>query len=71
MKEWFLSRGYPEKVVNDQVGKIVLGKNLPVKKFAESEITFVATYHSKVKDLGKLIKDFLPFLYSGKEVEVF
>ena len=29
----------------------------------------MATYHSKVKDLGKLIKDLLQFLYSDKEVE--
>ena len=29
----------------------------------------MATYHPKVKDLGKLIKDLLPFLYSDEEVE--
>ena len=29
----------------------------------------MATYHSKVKDLGKLIKDLLPFLSSDEEVE--
>ena len=29
----------------------------------------MATYHPKVKDLGKLIKDLLSFLYCGEEVE--
>ena len=29
----------------------------------------MATYHPKVKDLDKLIKDLLPFLYSDEEVE--
>ena len=29
----------------------------------------MATYHPKVKDRGKLIKDLLPFLYSDEEVE--
>ena len=35
MKVWFLARGYPEKVVNDQIGKVVFGKNPPVKKSSE------------------------------------
>ena len=29
----------------------------------------MATYHQKVKDLGKLIKDLFPFLYSDEEVQ--
>ena len=69
MKEWFLSRGYLEKVVNDQIGKVVFGKNPPVKKSSINGIIFVATNYPKVKDLGKLIKDLLPFLYSDNEVE--
>ena len=32
MKEWFLAGAYPEKVVNDQIDKVVFGKNPPVKK---------------------------------------
>ena len=64
-----MARGYSEKVVNDQIGKVVFVKNPPVKKFPEIGILFVDTYHPKVKDLGKLIKDLLPFLYSDKEVE--
>ena len=39
----------------------------PVKKFSETGITFVPTYHQKLKDLGKLIKDLLPFLCSDEE----
>ena len=71
MKEWFLARVYPEKVVNNQIDKIVFNENLPVKKFSENGIPFVSTYHPKVKDLGKLIKDLLPFRYRDKEVQVF
>ena len=69
MKEWFLGRGYPEKILNDQIDKVVFGKNPPAKKSLENGIPFVATYHPKVKDLGKLIKDLLPFLYSDEEFE--
>ena len=69
MKKLFLARGYPEKVVKDQIDKVVFGKNPPVKKSTESGIPFVATYHPKVKDLSEYIKDLLPFLHSGEEVE--
>ena len=67
MKEWILARGYPEKVMNYQIDKVVFGKNPPLKKFWENEIPFLAIYYSKVKDLGKLIWDLLPFLYSYEE----
>ena len=60
MKVWFLGRGYPEKVVNNQADKVVFGKNPPVKKSSEPRIPFVAKYHPKVKDLGKLINPFVP-----------
>ena len=35
MKVWFLARGHPEKVVNDQIEKVVFGKNPPFKKSSE------------------------------------
>ena len=56
-------------MVNDQPDKAVFGKNPPVKKSSESGIPFVAKYHPKVKDLGKFIKDFIPFLYSDEEFD--
>ena len=69
MKEWFLARDYPENVVNEQINKVVFGKSQPSKKNSENGIPFVVTYHPKVKKLGKLIKDLLPFLYSDEEVQ--
>ena len=32
MKEWFPARGYPEIVVNNQIDKVVFGRDQPVKK---------------------------------------
>ena len=49
--------------------KVIFAKNSSAEKSLENGITFVATYHPKVKDRGKLIKDLLPFLYSDEEVE--
>ena len=72
MKEWFLARGYPEIVVSNQIDKLVFGRDQSVKKNLESDIPFVTTYHPKVKELGKIIRDLLPFLYSdGKVQKVF
>ena len=32
MKEWFLARGYPEIVVNNQIDKVVFGRDQSVEK---------------------------------------
>ena len=69
MKEWFLARGYPEIVVNNQIDKVHFGRDQSVKKNLERGIPFVTTYHSKVKELGKLIRDLLPFLSNDGEVQ--
>ena len=37
----------------------------------KSGISFVTTYHPEVKELGKMIRDLLPFLYSDREVQKF
>ena len=67
MKEWFLARGYPE--IDNQIDKVVFGRDESVKKNLEDGILFVATYQLKVKKLGKRIRDLLPFLYSDGEVQ--
>ena len=69
MKEWFLARGYPEIVVNNQIDKVVFGRDQSVKKNLESGIPFVTTYHPKVKEHRELIRDLLSFLYSDGEVQ--
>ena len=69
MKEWFLARRYPEIVVNNQIDKVAFGRDQSVKKNLEKGIPFVTTYHPKVKKLGKMIRDLLPFLYSDGEVQ--
>ena len=72
MEEWLLARGYSEIVANNQIDKVVFGRDQSVKKNLESGIPFITTYHPKVKtELGKLIKDLLPFLHSDGEVQVF
>ena len=64
-----LTTDHPKNVVNEQINKAVFGKNQPSRKNSENGVPFVLTYHPKVKKLGKLIKDLLPFLYSDEEVQ--
>ena len=69
MKKWFLARDYPKNVINEQINKVVFGKNQHSRKNSENGVPFVVTYHPKVKKHGKLIKDLLPFLYSDEKVQ--
>ena len=69
MKEWFLARDYQKNMVNEQINKVVFGKNQPSGKNSENGVPFVVTYSPKVKKLGIVIKDLLPFLYSDEEVQ--
>ena len=69
MKDWFLARDYPQKVVSEQIEKVVFGKQPFRKDTSEQGVPFVATYHPKLKDLGKLIKNLQLFLYSDNEVQ--
>ena len=69
MKEWFLARGYPEIVANNQIDKVVFGRDQSVKKNLESGIIFITIYHPKVKEFGKLIRYSFPFLYSDGEIQ--
>ena len=54
-------------MVDDQ--KLFLIKNQPGKENSENGIPFVVTYHSKVKEPGKMIMKSLPLLYSDEEVQ--
>ena len=56
-------------MVNEQIDEVVFGKNQPSRKNSENGVAFVVTYPPKVKKLGNLIKDLLPFLYSDEEVQ--
>ena len=69
LKDWFLAGDYPQKVVSEQIDKVVFGKQPIHKDTSEQGVLFIATYHSKIKDLGKLIKNLQLFLYSDSEVK--
>ena len=65
MEEWLLARGYSEIVVNNQIDKVVFGRDQSVKKNLESGIPFITTYHPKVK------KVFSPPPIVSREIKIF
>ena len=69
MKELFLAKGCPKIVVNNQKVKVVFGRDQSVEKTLERGIPFVNTYNPKVKELGRLIRELLPFSYRDEEVQ--
>ena len=64
-----MARDYPQNVVSEQIDKVVFGKQPTHKDTSEQGETFVATYHPKLKSLGKLIKNLQLFLYSDSKVQ--
>ena len=52
LKDWSLTRDYPQKVVNEQIDKVDFGKQPLRKDNSEQGVPFVATYHPKPKDLA-------------------
>ena len=66
-----MGRDYPQNVVSEQIDKVVFGKHSTRKDTSEQGVCFVATYHPKLTDLGKLIKHLQLFLDSGREVQSF
>ena len=51
MNEWFLARRNPERVVNNQINKVVCDKNQSVKKTSESGISSVPTHQLRLQSL--------------------
>ena len=61
LKDWFLARDYPQKVVKEQIEKVVPRKQSTCKDASEQAVPFVATYHPKLKT-DTLIKHLPLFL---------
>ena len=58
-------------MVNEQINKVAFGKSQFSRKNSENGISFVVTYHPKVRKLGKLIKDLLRFFIVMKKFKRF
>ena len=69
MKEWFLARGYPEKMVKEQMKREVFGKTDKTREDSTKGVPFVVTFHPKFTFLAKKIKELPKYLHLDLEVK--
>ena len=71
MKSWFSERVYPSDLVEDETKKVKFIPNVNNRNRGKSikGISFVLTYHPKLKSLSKILTKNLYLLYMDKEVK--
>ena len=70
MKSWFLKRVYSERIIDyDEMEKVNFRENKKKSGINKRKgVPVVVTYHPKLKNLRKIIKDNLYLLYMNDEV---
>ena len=69
MKEWFIKKGYPEIVIEEEMKKVRFSKQGHISKKVEKEIPIVVTYHPLLNKLSSIIHRNLYLLYVNQEVK--
>ena len=69
LKEWFLPRGYPEKVVEKQIKRVNFGKRGKTREDSTKGVPFVVTFHLDLTFLAKKIKELSKYLHLDLEVK--
>ena len=69
MKLWFLKRGYPENIVDQELGKIESSESSRRTNKKDKGVCLVATYHPLLQNIGRIFHRHLDLLYTDQEVE--
>ena len=70
LRSWILKRGYPEKIINAEMSKVKFNvDNKRSNNRQKKGVSFVVTFHPKVKVLQNIINKHLYLLYMNDEVE--
>ena len=69
MKSWFLKRGCPEKLIENEMRKVKFGKERIKKAKGVKGIPFVVTYHPQLKNLGRIINQNIYLLNMNEETK--
>ena len=72
MRSWFGKRGYPKKLVDNQLRRVVENRpeQLPEQQKKQGTgVPLVLTYHPRFHDLGKIIKKNFIYLYAEQQVK--
>ena len=63
MKSWFLKRGYPENVIDEELNKVKFSEKGSKKSKGPKGVPFVITYHRSLHRLSRIIKDNLEMIH--------
>ena len=69
MKLWFLKRGYPENIVDQELGKGESFESPRRTNKKDKGACLVATYHPLLQNIGRIFHRHLDLLYTDQEVE--
>ena len=69
MKEWFFARGYPEKMVKEQIKRVVFGKTDKTREDSTERSSFAVTFYPKLTFFAKKIKEISKYLHIDLEVK--
>ena len=69
MKLWFLKRGYPENIVDQELGKVDFSESSRRTNKWDKGVCLVATYHPLLQNIGRIFHRHLDLLYTDQEVE--
>ena len=69
MKEWFLARGYPKKMVKGQMKRVVFGKIDKTREDSTKRVPFAVTLHPKLTFLARKNKELSKYLHINLEVK--
>ena len=71
MKSWFEVRGYPNKLIEQEIEKVKFFRNGNVLRQRDPRkgVPFVLTYHPLFKSIAKILNKNLYLLYMNNEVK--
>ena len=69
MKLWFLKWGYPENIVDEELGKVDFSESSRRTNKRDKGVYLVATYHPLLQNIGRIFHRHLDLLYTDQEVE--
>ena len=71
MKSWFLKRGYPEKLIENEMRKVKFGKEGIKNAEGVKGIPFVVLYHPQLKNIGRIINQNIYLLNMNEETKTY
>ena len=69
MELWFLKRGFPENIVDQELGKVEFSELSRRTNKRDKGLCLVATYHPLLQNIGTIFHRHLDLLYTDQEVE--